>query len=348
VIIQKHLYIYNNGLPREFIIPQSVFVRMLIAGTEDGLYRVSNVANGGESTVEQVLDAGAVMRVRRFDDDNGVFAATESGLYYSVDGTEWEDLAVPEESVYSVAIDPEGTIYAGTRPARVFVSEMDSSNPTAVNEWRELDGFQELPSRDEWRLPRHENLAQVRDLHVTPEAPDRVVAGVEVGGVHVSDDGGQTWYERRNGVDDDIHELRVLDQNEFVAATGFGLFYSEDEGRSWTRLDEGVDQRYFRTVFGTDGAIYAGSALAHTATWDDDDADPALFVSRDASSLDRLEYPRPDETITGITTAEGDLTVATHRGTILVLRRGDWLISGSLPASNQFAGSYTPLEWVAS
>lgn len=88
MIIQKHLYIYNNGLPREFIIPQSVFVRMLMAGTEEGLYRVSSVANGGKSMVEQVLEAGAVMRVRTFDDDNGIFAATESGLYCSVDGTE--------------------------------------------------------------------------------------------------------------------------------------------------------------------------------------------------------------------------------------------------------------------
>lgn len=57
----------------------------------------------------------------------------------------------------------------------------------------------DLPSREEWRLPRNENLAQVRDVHVPDQHLERVVAGVEVGGVHLSDDGGETWTERRKG-----------------------------------------------------------------------------------------------------------------------------------------------------
>jgi len=295
-----------------------------------------------------------------------VLAATKTGLGYSPDGETWSDLGVPTENVYSVGASADGDrLYAGTRPARVYVAGVadigesgDGFDPDAV-EWRECDDFQELPSRDEWRLPRHENLAQVRDVHADPAANDRVVAGVEVGGVHVSDDLGETWEERRDGVDDDIHELRVIAPGEYVAATGFGLFrtrdadlvsesnetssgHRSDGGDAWTRLDDDVDQRYFRSVCAVDGVVYAGGALAHSATWDDPDADPELFaISGD--TLERVDFPHPDETVTGMTAVDGTLVVGTHRGSVLAHRDGDWESVGDLPVGADRTGRYTPL-----
>ena len=320
---------------------------MLVAGTDDGVYRMTGIGEPGETIVRSVLDAGSVMRIRSFDGLDGTFAATETGLYRSLDGDEWTDLDVPREKVYAVGASPDGRLYAGTRPAGVYVArESDGGDLRRGVEWRELDGFQELPSRDEWRLPRHENLAQVRDLHVRSAAPDRVVAGVEVGGVHVSDDGGETWTERRKGVDDDVHELRVVGPEEFVAATGFGLFRTTDAGRSWTRLDRGYEQRYFRSVFTVGGDVYAGGALAHTATWEDEDADPTLFACRDGETVEPVEHPRPDETVTGMTAVDGALVAATHRGTVLLRGRDGWTVVGSLPVSGERAVGYTPLSWV--
>jgi hypothetical protein len=329
---------------------------MLLAGSEEGLYRLADVGESEATNAQNVLDAGAVERVRQFEGFDGVFAATRSGLYHSLDGDEWTDLGVPREGVYAVGASPDGRLYAGTRPAHVYVAQPtdgtdgdSSEDAAALRElsWRELEAFQELPSRDEWRLPRHENLAQVRDVHVHPDAPNRVVAGVEVGGVHVSDDGGETWTERRGDTHDDVHELAVVTPDEFVAATGFGLFRTEDAGRSWTRLDEGYEQRYFRSVFAVGGDVYAGSALAHTSTWDDEDADPALFVWRDGETIELVDTPRPDETVTGMTTIgdDGRLVAATHRGTVLVREHENWAVAGSLPVSDGFAGSYTPLSW---
>lgn len=318
---------------------------MLLAGTERGIHQISCADDREEASVKRVFDAGAVMRIRTFEGADGIFAATETGLYRSLDGQEWVDLDVPQEKVYAVGADPDGRVYAGTRPARMYVARVARRNLGSRIEWRELEGFQELPSSDEWRLPRHENLAQVRDVHVHSAAPRRVVAGVEVGGVHVSEDGGETWTERRAGVDDDVHELRVLGPDEFVAATGFGLFRTEDGGQSWTRLDENYEQRYFRSVFSVDGELYAGGALAHTATWGEADADPALFVCRDGGVVE-VDYPRRNETVTGMTAVDGDLVVGTHRGTLLRRRREEWFVVGTLPVDDQFAGSYTPLEWV--
>ncbi|WP_246989228.1 WD40/YVTN/BNR-like repeat-containing protein [Halorientalis marina] len=318
---------------------------MLVAGSDDGVYRLHGVREPGDLDVWKVLNSGRVRRVRAFEGIDGVFAATETGLYHSPNGREWIDLDAPQTKVYAVGASPDGNrLYAGTRPANAYVAEWSGGEIDYGLAWRELDGFQDLPSRDEWRLPRHENLAQVRDVHVTSTAPDRVYVGVEVGGVHHSPDGGDTWTERRNGVHDDIHELRVIGSDELVAATGFGLFHSADAGQSWTRLDEGYDQRYFRAAVAIEDAIYAAGALANSSTWNDDDTDPELFVTRDRETVEPVTHPRPDEMVTGMEAVDGTLFAATHHGTLLV-KDDEWTVTGSFPVPGDVTGRYTPLLW---
>ncbi|MFC7197350.1 glycosyl hydrolase [Halosimplex aquaticum] len=179
---------------------------MLLAGSDDGVYRLPDLDGSAERTAEQELWSGRVVRLRQFDAIDGVFAASTTALCHSPDGETWIGLGVPREQTYAVGALPDGRLYAGTRPAHVYAGEFEygaRAGPTddvgPFVDWVECEGFQDLPARDEWRLPRHENLAQVRDLHHDPAAPERLVAGVEVGGVHVSDDRGETWEERREG-----------------------------------------------------------------------------------------------------------------------------------------------------
>jgi len=302
---------------------------MYLVGSDDGVYRVST------DGATQVLESGRVKRLAQFD-GAGVFAATETGLYRR-DGDEWVGLDVPEERVYAVEVGPDGKLYAGTRPSGVYVAD-SPERP----EWRDLPGFREIPSREDWRLPRHENLAQVRDVHAF--ADDRLVVGVEVGGVHVSDDAGETWAERHDGVHDDTHELHAVTESEYVSATGFGLFRTDDAGRSWDRLDDGYDQRYFRCAHAVDGVVYASAALANSSTWEDEDADPALFAYQNGE-LRAVDTPFPTAVATGLTHDDGDLVAATHRGQLFV-KRDDWERLGSFPVSEQFTGRYTPVAVV--
>ncbi|WP_158059263.1 WD40/YVTN/BNR-like repeat-containing protein [Halorussus halophilus] len=320
---------------------------MLVAGSDDGVYQLRGVLESGKTTAEKVLDAGRVMRVRQFDAVDGLFVTSETGLYHSHHGDEWTNLAVPEEHVYAVAVDPTGErVYAGTRPAHLYVSDTVQPVGGAVGddaEWRELESFQALPSRDEWRLPRHENLAQVRSLCTHPDAPDRVVAGVEVGGVHLSDDGGERWEERRQDVHDDIHHLHLAGPDEFVAATGFGLYRSTDAGQSWTRLDDGDDHRYFREAFTHDGVIYAGGAHGSSSTWNEESG-YALFEYRDGC-LQAVEYPVPDEVPLGWCTVDERVVTATHRGTLLRRSATGWERVGTVPTPGEVGGRYLPLSW---
>jgi len=301
---------------------------MLLAGTDDGVYRTTGPRF---ESAEQVLDSGRVMRVRRFDGWDGTFAATKSGLYRSTDGGDsWTELGVPREEVYSVLGDHAGErLYAGTHPAHLYVSA------DAGQSWRELEAFQGLPSREEWYTPRHRDEAHVRSLGAHPDAPDRVVAGVEVGGVHVSDDNGETWTERKEGVHDDVHHVLVLTPDEYVAACGGGLYRTRDAGETWTRLDRDLDHTYFRESFAADGVLYAAAARSSPGTWQGErGADAALFESgNEGETFEALAYPgRPKEVVLAWTAGDDDIVAATNRGRVLVRDPDGWVQGGKLPA----------------
>lgn len=300
----------------------------LVLGTDDGVYRTSTVPFDDAT---KVADAGRVMRVRRFEGTDGVFACSKTGLYRSKgDGSTWDDLGVPREEVYSVLVSPDGErYYAGTHPAHLYLSD------DAGDTWRELDGFQALPSREEWYTPRHRNEAHIRSLGAHRDAPDRVVAGVEVGGVHVSDDRGSTWTERRTGVHDDVHHVWVRDPEVYFASCGDGLYRTDDAGRSWTRLDGAIDHRYFREAMVHDGRLYAAAARGSPGTWSGESgADGGLFVSEDAGETFRsVSYPgRPQEVVLAWTVTDDGVLAGTNDGRVIVAKGDDWETAGTVPS----------------
>ncbi len=254
--------------------------------------------------------------------------------------------------MYTVAATPSGNrLFVGTRPAHVYTATINGDESKGGLEWTECEGLQTLPSREEWRLPRHEDLAQVRDVHVDTGASDpaqiRVVAGIEVGGVHVSNDGGKKWTERSDSVHDDIHELHVVASGEYVAATGNGLYRSADAGQTWNRLDHDLEQSYFRCAFSIDETIYASAARSNSSTWDDEKAAPAL-VAYCESTLETVDLPREDEIITGMTAVDGNLVVVTHRGSLFVRRADRWEQVGTVSVPGPLTGRYTPVTWIDS
>ena len=323
---------------------------MLIAGCADGVYGVTDIFGSNECGVEKVLEAEEVYRVRQFESVDGLFVTAESGLYYSPDGIDWTELSVPDGQVYAVTASPSGErIYAGTRPARVWCAEWSSANDIDEPGWEALSGFDEVRTRSDWGIPRHDGVAQVRSLCTHPSTPDRLVAGVEVGGMYVSEDRGRSWSERRiEGFDaphtDDVHHVSFEDDTTLIASTGSGLYRSPDTGRTWDRLDGDHSQRYFREAFVADGSTFAGAAPASSTSWNTN-TDHALFECHDGTALEAVTSPMPDEVAIGWC-AIGDVVVAaTHRGTLLERRSDGWYTLGITVPADRSLHRYLQLTW---
>lgn len=299
---------------------------MLLIGTAAGVYRAP-IDSVNDATL--VLDSERVLRVRVFDDT--AYAATSSGLFRSTDGGDtWRDLGVPQREVFSVLETSDGKrLFAGTHPAHLFVSTDGGES------WRERESLLELPSYETWRTPRHRDEGRVHSLGIHPDAPERLVAGIEVGGVLVSDDNGTTWAERRDGVHDDVHHVLVLGAEEYVASTGDGLYRSRDAGLSWTRLDEELDRSYFVETVVANGRLYAAGAAPPPA-WDGERGpDAQLYESTDrGDTFEVVPSPvGPDEFIFAWTVRDAtrdDVLAATYDGRVFRRDGGEWRTIGAV------------------
>lgn len=165
-----------------------------------------------------------------------------SGVWKSCDrGGLWESLQLPESDVFSLAVSPaDGAVYAGTEPSRVYVSRDGGSS------WRELAALQEIPSRPTWSYPPRPWTSHVRWIAPSPHDADRLLVGIELGGVMRSDDGGARWSDHRPGAQKDVHTLawHPAARGRAYEAGGGGAAWSHDGGRTWEAADEGRDRHY--------------------------------------------------------------------------------------------------------
>ena len=177
-------------------------------------------------------------------DPNKVYVGTsDEGLFRSSDGgRSWERLSgVTHPRVTSVAVSPvDGALYAGTEPSSLFVSRDGRTS------WQELEGLKNLPSAPTWSFPPRPWTSHVRSIALSFEDPDLIVAGIELGGVVRSEDGGESWQDQRPGAYADCHTLttHTAAPNIVYEAAGGGFAESEDFGESWAAADTGLEHRY--------------------------------------------------------------------------------------------------------
>ena len=179
-----------------------------------------------------------------------ILIGTRDGIYRSDDqGESWQQAnsGLTHRHVRWLAVHPQGVerIYAGSEPAGIFVSQNGGSN------WQARPEVFEMRERNRWYLPYSPEAGCVRGFAFLAE---HGFAAVEVGGLLVSDDFGDTWelaYGSRSqsgGFHPDVHSIEVHNSSAdlLAAPTGGGFHISADGGRTWQNRYRGS---YCRAVW---------------------------------------------------------------------------------------------------
>jgi photosystem II stability/assembly factor-like uncharacterized protein len=213
----------------------------LIAATGDSVVRLA--AGDGWSVRTLLEDGGAqCVAVDPREPARAYAGLRGRGVWRSSDGgDQWKDAGLPADDVFSIAVSPaDGAVYAGCEPSMLFRSTDGGTS------WEELSALREIPSAPNWSFPPRPWTSHVRWIAPSPHHATRLLVGIELGGVMLSEDGGSTWKDHRPGAQPDCHALAWHPEAEGRAyeAAGGGAAWSSDAGETWRGADEGRDRHY--------------------------------------------------------------------------------------------------------
>jgi photosystem II stability/assembly factor-like uncharacterized protein len=303
-------------------------VNPLFGATGDAVLRV---ADGRAEPVLEEIGAQCVTVDAR-DPERVLVGCRGGGVFESEDGgATWRDAALPASDVFSVAYSPaDGAAYAGCEPSALWARRN--------GEWQELSALRELPSAPTWSFPPRPWTSHVRWIAPSPHEADLILAGIELGGLMRTADGGSTWEDHRPGAQRDVHSLawHPTEAGRAYEAAGGGSAWSHDEGESWEGVDDGRD-RHYTWALAVDRAdpdcwfvsAAPGPFQAHGAP----PARAALYRWRGAGPWEELDLglPRPLDVMPYA-------LVDTREGLVAALRDGRLFVSGDQ------GDSWSPLE----
>ena len=219
--------------------------RRIYVGTHDGVCAL-NTSDGGrtwkQGKMTPLAHAAARLSVSPSEPDRAYLAAYEAGVFKTDDGGDtWSQLsAYPTGYAHSVLAHPDqpNVLFVGSEPAAVFRSD------DAGETWAECRGFQEVPESSQWNF-HGDRLSHVRELRFVPGEPDTMIAGIEVGGIVKSINGGLSW-KQMPGLHDDIHFVSISESNprRIYVATAQAPYRSDDGGANWQVINDGLERRY--------------------------------------------------------------------------------------------------------
>ena len=204
---------------------------MLWLATEDGVWRVD-----GDRARQIAVGDRRVTHIASSPDL--VLAAVPHAGLFAIDAK--GERRVWMGDARSCAIARDGTLFVGAEPAMVYRSHDGGRS------WDRLDGIDELATRPNWTFPPPPHEPHVLSIDFIAGRPTDVLAGIEVGGVIRSFDGGDRWTELNDGVYVDVHSVRPdpSSPNALFAVTGAGFYASDDGGACWEKRMDGMDEGY--------------------------------------------------------------------------------------------------------
>lgn len=247
----------------------------LWVSTRKGLFRVERMAAGWDIVTVDFLGDNVTLTMTD-PRDGRTYAALDHGHFgvklHRSNGSGWEEIAVPvyptppegyEEKdmwgrplAWSLAriwamhpggADEPGVIWCGTLPGGLFRSGDHGQT------WQMARTLWDHPKRKMW-MGGGADLPGIHSIIVDPRNSRRVWIAVSTGGIWLTEDGGETWVQRGEGmradhvppelthdpIAQDVHCLVQCpaDTNRMWVQHHNGIFVSSDEGRNFTEITD--------------------------------------------------------------------------------------------------------------
>ncbi|MGH9630335.1 MAG: WD40/YVTN/BNR-like repeat-containing protein [Bryobacteraceae bacterium] len=224
--------------------PSGLTVTTIFLPTRDGLLTVAKRYGGWKGRVHLEGNDCWAIALDPSRSEHVYCGTYGRGLWQSFDGCEtWRQISLELSSdrILSLAVSPlDGSIWTGTEPSALHCSE------DLGKSWHELSALRQLPSAPTWSYPPRPYTSHVRCIVLDPNDPERVLAGIEQGGVMRSLDRGKSWEDHNPAAEKDPHTMTMhpTAPGRIYEAGGGGYAESFDGGGTWSRSEEGIRQRY--------------------------------------------------------------------------------------------------------
>ena len=174
-----------------------------------------------------------------------LLAGSDMGLFqWHEASARWTPIDSPLQDVWAVAIHPLNPQhwFIGSRPAGICRSR------DAGQTWQTLH----VPDLQQFSTINM-GATRVTQILFDPMNPQTLWLTVEIGGIYVSHDGGDTWHGRDQGlISTDVHGMAILDkpdgQRLMYATTNQGLHRSTDGGLHWEFQEIASPWQYTRAI----------------------------------------------------------------------------------------------------
>ncbi len=244
---------------------------LLLVGTMKGAFVLRSDSTRKDWEIGGPYFPGRPIYAMAYDDREGrkrLWSAVNSshwGSYLSTSddfGKNWTEpeaygVKFPDDAdnsvkqIWQIALGNEqepNTLYCGVEPAALFRSD------DAGETWSLVKGLYDHPHRPQW-TPGFGGLC-LHSILPDPENKNRMHIAISTGGVYRTDDGGQNWQVRNQGVRAQflppdqlypefgqcVHKIvsHPSNPNRIFLQNHWGLYKSDDGGDSWHDIANGV------------------------------------------------------------------------------------------------------------
>lgn len=255
---------------------------LVAAGTRDGLYLLESDAARQDWTQRGPYLSGYDIAHAILDGRDGstIYAAAtnseHTAVFRSTDrGHTWAMAGKPFDAEMIWHVEPanalqDTVVYAGARPATLYRSDDRGDS------WQEISGLTSHHTRSEWQgggggLCLH-------TIVTDPLQPQSLAVGISAVGWFVTEDGGETWQARNEGLNsfvdffaeefgiplthrnihNCVHKAVRHPANGLVYQQNHdGVYKSENNGIEWIDISAGLPSRFgFVITVTMDGSVY--------------------------------------------------------------------------------------------